>query len=76
MQDIICLGNCVQGYHLHETQLTSLFINTLPQHQKCCHNIIFNVHGTSTETGLSISRHMFCCSSYIHLFGFERISVQ
>jgi hypothetical protein len=39
--------------HPHETHFTSLFINTLPHHQKCSHDSLFNVYETRTETGLS-----------------------
>jgi hypothetical protein len=30
-----------------------LFINTLPHHQKCLHDSLFNVHETPTKTGLT-----------------------
>jgi hypothetical protein len=32
--------------------ILSLFINTLPHHQKCSHDSLFNVYETRTETGL------------------------
>jgi hypothetical protein len=50
-----------RGCHHHETHFTPLFINTLPQHQKCSHDSLFNVYKTPTETGLRP-----LCSSSTH----------
>jgi hypothetical protein len=53
IQDTSCLVNIVEkGFHPHETHFTSLFINTLPHHQKYLHGSLFNAHETPTETGL------------------------
>jgi hypothetical protein len=51
MQDTSCLGNYVERFHSHETHFTTLFVNTLPHHQKCLHdNLFINVYVTPIET--------------------------
>jgi hypothetical protein len=52
MQDASSLGNCVGSVSFTWNSFTSIFINTLPHHQKCLHASLFNVHETPTETDL------------------------
>lgn len=41
-------------FHLDETPLTSLLINSLPHHQKCWYSTLINVHETSMKPALGL----------------------